>query len=107
MAFAEQVSNRSKASFGASIDLTAESPNLIYGAALYDAIMLYARAATKVLAEGGDLHDARAVTAAVRNTEFEGVGGSIVSIDEQGDRIESYEVLSYVVGAEGYSYGPI
>ena len=66
---------------------------------LYDAIMLYAHAATTVVLEGGDLRDGEAVTAALRSTKFTGVGGSVVALDSKGDRIESYKVMSYV--AEG------
>ena len=69
--------------------------------ALHDAIMLYAHAATKVLSEGGDLYNGSAMTAAVRSTRFKGVGGSTVVLNEQGDRIESWEVMNYIQGADG------
>ena len=62
--------------------------------------MLYARAATKVLSEGGDLHDGQAVTVALRSTSFEGARG-LVSLNENGDRINSYDVMNYVVGVDG------
>ena len=61
--------------------------------------MLYAHAATKVMSEGGDLQDGEAVTAAVRTTTIEGVGGTAVALDSNGDRIESYEVMNYVLEA--------
>ena len=98
-AFAEQVSEYSKSRFNITVD--ADSIDLTYSQTLYDAVMLYAHAATKVLSEGGDLRDGQAVTAAVRSTTFEGVGGSAVALDENGDRIESFEVMNYVVGADG------
>ena len=98
-AFAKQVSEYTKAGF--DIDLSADAVDLTYSVALHNAIMLYAHAATKVLAAGGDLHDGRAVTEAVRNTTFVGVGHSIVDLDQHGDRIESYEVMNYVKGADG------
>ena len=63
--------------------------------------MLYAHAGTKLMSEGGNLQDGEAVTAAVRNISFIGVGGSVVVLDSQGDRIESYEVMNYVQGADG------
>ena len=97
--FARQVSEYTKSSFNLTI-----SPDLVdltYSAALYNAIMLYAYAATKVLSEGGDLHDGQAVTEAVRSTPFEGVGGNTVVLDKQGDRIESYDVMNFVVEADG------
>ena len=98
-AFAKQVSEYTKAGF--DIDLSADAVDLTYSVALHNAIVLYAHAATKVLAAGGDLHDGRAVTEAVRNTTFVGVGHSIVDLDQHGDRIESYEVMNYVKGADG------
>ena len=98
-AFAEQVSDYTKSHF--NISVSADSVNLAYSTALYDSVMLYAHAATKVLSEGGDLHDGQAVTEAVRSISFEGVSGSMVALDEHGDRLESYEVMNYVVGADG------
>ena len=98
-AFAEKVSGYSKTRF--NITLPADSVDLTYSAALHDAIMLYAHAATKVLSEGGDLHDGKAVTVAMRSTTFEGAGGTAVALDEQGDRLGSYEVMNYVMGADG------
>jgi hypothetical protein len=61
--------------------------------------MLYAYSATRVMSEGGNLRDGEAVTVAVRNTTIEGVGGTVVALDSNGDRIELYEVISYVVKA--------
>ena len=95
--FAEQVSNYSKSHFG--ITVRADSVDLASSVALYDAIMLYAYSATRVLLEGGDLRDGEAVTAAVRNTTIEGVGGTSVTLDSNGDRIDSYEVMNFVVKA--------
>ena len=96
-AFAMQVSDYSKSHFNISVP-----PNLVdltYSTALYDAIMLYAHAATKLMSEGSDLHDGQAVAAAVRNTTIEGVGGTAVALDSNGDRVESYEVMNYIVKA--------
>ena len=95
-AFAEQVSAYSKSFFNLTVSPT--SVNLAHSAALYDAIMLYAHAATTVLSKGGDLHDGKAVTAAVRSTSFTGVGGTPVTLDSAGDRIQSYELMNYVLG---------
>ena len=63
--------------------------------------MLYAHVATKVLSEGGSVHDGRAVTEAALLTSFVGVGNTTVSLDHHGDRIESYEVMNYVVQPDG------
>ena len=102
-AFAEEVIDGFKSSSFAAI--TAKQVHLTYSMALHDAIMLYAHAATKVLSEGGDLHDGRAVTAAVRSTTIKGVGGSVVALDQSGDRNESYEVMNYMAGNKDRSYG--
>ena len=93
--FAKEVSDYTKSHFNISVD--PDSVNLAFSAALYDAIMLYAHAATAVMSKGGDLHDGEAVTAAVRNTSFTGVGGTAVTLNSEGDRIESYEVMNYVL----------
>ena len=52
--------------------------------------MLYAYSAARVLSKGDDLRDGEAVTAAVRNTTIEGVGGTAVALNSNGDRIDSY-----------------
>ena len=63
--------------------------------------MLYAHAATRLLADGGDLKDGAAVAQAVRQTSFVGIGGSVVALDENGDRVQDYEVMNYVWGGPG------
>ena len=95
--FAKQVSDYSMSHF--NISVAADSVDLAYSVALYDAIMLYAYSAMKVLSEGGDLRDGEAVTAALRNTTIEGVGGTAVALDSNGDRIDSYEVMNFVLEA--------
>ena len=85
--------------FNLSVD--AKAPVDEFAAPLYDAIELYARAATKVLSDGGDVVDGTAVTAALRNTSFVGVEGVAVDIDGHGDRLGSYIAMSYVRGADG------
>ena len=97
--FAKQVSDYTKSSFNISLDVS--SVDLTYSSALHNAIVLYAHAATKVLKEGGDLRDGEAVTKAVRDTTFKGVGGIEVALNARGDRIESYEVMNYVLEANG------
>ena len=97
--FAKQVSDYSKSHF--NITVSPDSVNLAYSASLYDAIMLYAYSATRVLSMGGNLRDGEAVTAAMRNTTIEGVGGTAVALDSNGDRIDSYEVMNYVLEEGG------
>ena len=96
-AFAKQVSDYSKSHF--DIPVRPDLVDLTYSAALYDAIMLYAHSVTKVMSEGGDVQDGHAVTAAMRSTTIPGVGGTAVALDSCGDRIESYEVMNYVLKA--------
>ena len=96
-AFAKQVSDHSKSHF--NITVRPDSVDLTYSAALYDAVMLYAHAATAVISDGGDLHDGEAVAAAVRSTTFTGMGGVVVALDSNSDRVESYEVMNYVLNA--------
>ena len=93
--FAKQVSDYSKSHFNAIVgpDLV----DLTFSAALHDAIMLYAHAATKLISERGDLQDGEALTAALRSTSFTGVSGTVVALDSNGDRIESYEVMNYIL----------
>ena len=93
--FAKQVSVYSERHF--EVASSADSVKVAQSAALYDAIMLYAHAVTAVMSKGGTPDDGRAVTAAVRNTSFTGVGGTVVVLNSRGDRIESYEVINYVL----------
>ena len=94
-AFANQVSNYTKADF--NLTVSPDSVDLTYSAALYNAVMLYAHAATELMSKGGDLQDGEAVTAAMRSTSFTGMGGTLVELDSVGDRIEPYEVMNYVL----------
>ena len=94
--FAELVADYTKTHF--NLSSSADSVDFTYvSVALYDAVMLYAHAATRVLSEGGDLADGEAVTKAVRSTSIDGMGGSVVSLDSSGDRVESYEVMNIVL----------
>lgn len=103
--FAQQVSDYTTSHF--NITLAPDLVDFTYSAALHDAILLYAHAATKVLSEeGGNLRDGLAVTAAIRNTSFLGVGSSNVVLNVHGNRVQSYEVMSYMaIGSGGVPYG--
>ena len=48
---------------------------------------------------GEAVRNGEAVTAAVRKTSFKGVGGTDMVLDGNGDRVESYEVMNYVLKA--------
>ena len=104
--FAEHVSYHSKSNVG--FDISAESVDLTSNVPLYNAYnaynaaMLYARAVTSVMSEGGNFYDGSEVTAAMRNMTFAGVGDSAVTLDPvTGDLSESYEVMNYVFKAQG------
>ena len=98
-AFAKKVSDYTQSSFNMTVD--PDSVDLAYSAALHDAVMLYAHAATKVLSEAGDLRDGLAVTQALRSMQIKGVGDRVVELNARGDRIETYEVMNYVQGSDG------
>ena len=105
-AFAEQVSLYTASRFNITTPL--DLVDSTYSVALHDAIMLYAHAATGVIANGGNLRDGKTVTETVRGTSFKGVGDCLVSLDKHGDQIESYEVLNYVAGkADGMVSVPV
>ena len=85
--FTQMVSKFSKSHF--NVTVVPASVDLAYSAALFDAIMLYAHAATKMMPEGGDLRNGEAMTAAVRRTTT-GAGDALVVLDSKGDRVKSY-----------------
>ena len=98
--FAKKVSEYANSSF--NISLAPDSVDLTYSTSLHDAIMVYAHAVTKVMTEGGNWRDGKAVTRAVRNTAIKGVGNRVVVLDhDRGDRIESFEVVNYVQELDG------
>ena len=94
--FAQQVKDSSKSHF----NISADSVDLTHAVTLYNAIMLYAHAATAVLSKGGDLDDGKSVTTAMRKTSFVGAGGSLVGVDEQGDQLGPYEIMNCVVAPD-------
>ena len=116
-AFAKQVNEYTKShptirlrteerSWSLQLQLLSEDPKssgtqLEYAVALHDAVTLYAHAATKVLSQGGDLRNGTMVAETVRSTTIDGVGDRAVILDENGDRIVSYEVMNYVQGESG------
>lgn len=66
----------------------------IAGAHLYDAVHVYARAATRVLADGGDVRNGRAIMRYVHNTTYRSVLGFDVRIDANGDAEGNYTVIA-------------
>ena len=86
--FVEQVSKQTAFDFNTTV--AANAVDFVHSATLFDAILLYAHAATQVLLESGELHNGSAVAEATRSTTFEGAGSSSVVIDARGDRVVSY-----------------
>merc|ERR1711871_513898 len=83
---------------------TDDHETLYYAAALHNAVTLFAHAASKVWAQGGNLRDVHAVSKAVRSTKIVGIGGSIVALDELGEPITSFEVVNYQLGTDNRSH---
>ena len=92
--FAEQVKDYTRSEFDISIPV--DAVDLPHSAMLYDAIMLFAHAATAVLAEEGNLDNGLSLISKMRNTSFLGKSGR-VEFDQNGDRIMPYEMMNYVL----------
>ena len=84
-----------------------QSPDSIsvYAASLYDAVFLFAHAATRVISEGSDVDDGSAIVEAMTKTSFEGILQRSVELDENGDAIEPYAVMNYVEQGDGNMRG--
>lgn len=66
----------------------------IFGAHLYDAVHVYAKAATKVLAAGGDLRNGTAIMEHIYNSTYRSLQGFDVHIDGNGDAEGNYTVIA-------------
>ncbi|XP_055642791.1 guanylate cyclase 32E [Toxorhynchites rutilus septentrionalis] len=66
----------------------------IYAAHLYDALFIYARAATEVIQEGGDFHDGRQIMRHIFNRSYHSIQGFDVYIDENGDAEGNFSVIA-------------
>ncbi|XP_015596279.1 guanylate cyclase 32E isoform X2 [Cephus cinctus] len=66
----------------------------IQAAHLYDAVMIYARAATEILEKGGDPRNGSAILSRIRNRSYHSVQGYDVFIDENGDAEGNFTVVS-------------
>lgn len=65
----------------------------IYGAHLYDSVMIYARAITEVLEMGGDITNGREVMNRIFNRSYHSIQGFDVHIDANGDAEGNYTVI--------------
>ncbi|XP_062545838.1 guanylate cyclase 32E [Armigeres subalbatus] len=66
----------------------------IYAAHLYDAVLIYARAATEVIQAGGSLHDGRLIMRHILNRSYHSIQGFDVYIDENGDAEGNFTVIA-------------
>ena len=96
--FFDRVKAASIADFGQHLG-DAESTSL-YAANLYDAITLFAVAASKHI---GDLNG-KLIVDAMRNASFDGMTGRVL-LDESGDMKESIRTMNYVLEADGIMRG--
>jgi hypothetical protein len=97
--FFDRVQDSTEANFEMNVSTTGENYDP-YKITLFNSIMLYAHAVTKLLMKGGfDLSDGQTVTEAIRTTQFSSVGGTFVSVDQNGDIDEQYALVNYKLEA--------
>ena len=68
-----------------------------YAASLYNSVYLYAHAATQLLAEGGTANDGQALMSLLVNISFNGIEQRLVDLDQNGDAIEPYFIMNYII----------
>ncbi|KAL1378096.1 hypothetical protein pipiens_004050 [Culex pipiens pipiens] len=66
----------------------------IYAAHLYDAVLIYARAATEVLREGGNVRNVTQIMRHIFNRSYHSIQGFDVYIDENGDAEGNFSVIA-------------
>ncbi|PVD38420.1 hypothetical protein C0Q70_01035 [Pomacea canaliculata] len=81
----------------------------IFGAYLYDAVQVYARALHEVLISGGDIRNGTDIFNRIKDRTFQGIQGHEVYIDENGDAEANFTVLALRpdTGIYGYAMRPI
>ncbi|XP_045214115.2 receptor-type guanylate cyclase Gyc76C-like [Mercenaria mercenaria] len=82
----------------------------VYAAYLYDAVMLYAKAAHQHLEEGGDITNGTAIIQKILGSNYVGIQGFISHIDENGDAEGNYTLLSrqpFKTNLSDYSMRPV
>lgn len=76
----------------------------IFAAHLYDALHIYAQAATRVLAASGNVRNGTAIMQHIRNETYRSVQGFDVRIDGNGDAEGNYSVLALLANGQ---MGPV
>ncbi|XP_068150732.1 guanylate cyclase 32E [Drosophila tropicalis] len=66
----------------------------IHGLHLYDSVMIYARAVTEVLKNGGDIYDGNLIMRHIFNRSYHSIQGFDVFIDSNGDAEGNYTVIT-------------
>lgn len=82
----------------------------VYAAYLYDAVILYAKAAHQHLEEGGEITNGTAIIQKILGSNYVGIQGFVSHIDENGDAEGNYTLLSrqpYVTNVSDYSMRPV
>ena len=74
--FYEQVKDYGRRDFNLSKDVTARDIDA-FAASLYDAVFLFAHAATRMLSEGGDVQDGKLMVQTMHNISFDGIQGAV------------------------------
>ncbi|KAG0433535.1 hypothetical protein HPB47_019840, partial [Ixodes persulcatus] len=67
----------------------------IYAGMTYDAVMLWARAATEVLRENGTINNGTAIGEKIRKSLYRSALGFDIRVDENGDAEGNYTVLAF------------
>ncbi|KAI1301287.1 Guanylate cyclase 32E [Halotydeus destructor] len=73
----------------------------IYAGFAFDAVLLYARALTRVIADGGDITNGTAIVMKMRCIRYESILGFSTAIDEDGEAEGNYTLLSWQSIGEG------
>ena len=68
----------------------------VYAAAMVNAVLLFAHAATRVLDDGGNVDDGALMFRAMTSLSFEGIQQQPFRLNKNGDAIESYDAMNYV-----------
>ncbi|XP_048763359.2 receptor-type guanylate cyclase Gyc76C-like [Ostrea edulis] len=66
----------------------------VYAAYLYDAVILYAKAAHKLIESGGEITNGTAIIHSLLNQTYESIQGTTTFIDQNGDAEGNYTLLA-------------
>ncbi|RWS09764.1 guanylate cyclase 32E-like protein, partial [Dinothrombium tinctorium] len=66
----------------------------------YDAVMIYAKAVTEVLRDGGSVRDGKTIIEHIIGSRYESILGFSVTIDENGDAEGNYSLLALIESSD-------